>query len=231
MQYDVLALAAVLVAGLAWLYRAERRRIGAARRALFDDCLDLVQDPTLSQDDVDFPVLTGGYRGHRVRLQLLADHVVVRKVPSLWLLATVYDELPMRSVVDLLARPQNTEFYSPAAVLDVELPLPLGWPRHATLRTDDPDGMPPLAVLNSHVGMFEDAKTKELLVSPRGVRIVYQADQAKRANYMVLRQLVFERARLDPTLVARLLDRGAKLCADLKGEGAVAWPTRRASHG
>jgi hypothetical protein len=54
--------------------------------------------------------------------------------------------------------------------------------------------------------MFDDPKTKELVVSPRGVRIVYQASQGERAYYMVLRQPEFGEARLPVALARRLLE-------------------------
>ena len=54
--------------------------------------------------------------------------------------------------------------------------------------------------------IFADEKTKELVVTPRGVRIVYQASQGERAYYMVLRQPEFGEARLPAALAQRLLE-------------------------
>ena len=47
---------------------------------------------------------------------------------------------------------------------------------------------------------------KELLLTSRGVRLVYQASQGERAYYMVLRQPEFGPARLPAELARRLLD-------------------------
>jgi hypothetical protein len=65
--------------------------------------------------------------------------------------------------------------------------------------------------------MFEDPRVKELLVTPRGVRIVYQIDQAERAQYLVLRQAQFADQPLGALLAERLLDRAIAIHRDLAG--------------
>lgn len=206
-RFDILGLVLLAVAGLWLLHRRERQAIKRQRGAFFDDCLDLFSETRLLQDDVNYPVLEGRYGNHRVRLEPVVDHVVVRKLPSLWLLVTVYGDLPIKGTIDFLARPQNTEFYSPSAGLPESLPIPPGWPQHAHLRTDMADRSIPVDLLTPHMAIFDDLRTKELAVTPRGVRIVYQAGQAERAYYLVLRQARFEDAGLDRELARRLLDR------------------------
>jgi hypothetical protein len=206
-RYDVLALSALFAVALFALHRWDRAQIRRARAAYFGECLSLFDEPRLSQDDVDFPALDGHYRGYRVRLQPVVDHVAVRKVPSLWLLVTVFGELPGIATLDLLVRPQNVEFYSPSSTLPISLKLPPGWPAHAILKTDDDgDRFLPVEPLTRHMRLFEDTKMKELVVTAQGVRLVYQASQADRAHYMVLRQAKFSDARLPPALAQGLLD-------------------------
>src|SRR5262245_11879384 len=191
-RYDIAALAALFMVALVILHRSERGRIRRARGVYFDDCASLLDEPRLSQDDIDFPALDGRYRGHRVRLQPVVDHVVFRKIPSLWLLVTVFGELPGIATLDLLVRPQNAEFYSPSSTLPVSLKLPRGWPTHAMLKTDgDGDRFLPVDALTPHMRIFEDTKMKELVVTAQGVRLVYQASEADRAHYIVLRHAKF----------------------------------------
>lgn len=206
-RYDIVGLVLLAIAGLWLLHRRERRSIKLQRGAFFDDCLDLFSDAHLAQDDVDYPVLQGRYGDHRVRLEPVVDHVVIRKLPSLWLLVTVFGELPIKGTVDFLVRPQNTEFYSPSAGLPESLPIPPGWPQHAHLRTDMSGRSAPVELLTPHMVIFDDPRTKELAVTPRGVRIVYQVGQAERAYYLVLRQARFSELRVDRELARRLLDR------------------------
>lgn len=187
---------------------------------MFQPCLGLFDTYRVVQDDVYFPILTGRYGGVRVRLEPIADHVVMRKIPSLWLLVTIREEVPFEGALDLLVRPQNVEFYSPSARLPVQLEVPPGWPQPAWLRSDDPERMPPLSLIARHIGFFDDPKAKELVVTPKGVRLVYQVNQSVRAHYMVLRQAHFENLALSPERLQDLLDRAVALWEDLRKEGA-----------
>lgn len=206
MRYDLLVLALVFVAVLWLIHRRHRAAVKARRAGLFEACLPLLQSYRVTQDDIDFPMLTGRYRGYPVRLQPIVDHVAVRKLPSLWLLVTVRGDVPYEGVFDLLARPLNIEFYSPSAGLETAIESPPGWPRHAAIRTDAPGRMPPMELLRPHLALFDDPRMKELLVTPRGVRLVYQANEATRAHYLVLRQAEFKDAAISADLARRLLD-------------------------
>ena len=192
-----------------------RRRVKARRAAMFDQCKPLLSEVSVSQDDVDFPVLTGRYRGVSVKLEPIADHVGYRKLPSLWLLVTVRGDIPYQGVFDFLVRPQNIEFFSPSEQLEYQLEPPAHWPQYTALKTNDVDTMPPLARLEKHMDLFEDDKAKELLVTPNGVRLVYQANQANQNNYRTLRSLAFDDLVLKPEQVADLLDRAVLLYQDL----------------
>jgi hypothetical protein len=206
LRYDILALCALFGVALWLIYRRDRTKKKMVRGAYFDDCRSLFADCRVEQNDIDFPVLEGIYEGHRVRLEPVIDHMAVRKLPSLWVKTTLFGKLPIGGTIDFLVRPQNTEFYSPSDQLPLTLKIPAGWPQHALLRTDITDRSPPVDLLAPHISMFDDPKTKELVVSPRGVRIVYQASQGERAYYMVLRQPEFGEARLPVTLARRLLE-------------------------
>jgi hypothetical protein len=205
-RYDIAALCAVFIPALWLIYRGARARQVAARAAYFDDCRALFEDCRIVTHGTDFPVLEGSRGGHRFRLEPIVDHMTVRKLPSLWLRVSLLGDLPVPGAVDFLARPQNTEFYSPSASLPHSLRIPAGWPQHAMLRTDIDDPSLPLDLLAPHMRIFDDPKAKELLVTPRGVRIVYQASQGQRAYDLVLRQPEFGDPRLPPNLALQLLD-------------------------
>jgi hypothetical protein len=206
LRYDILALCILAVCALWLIYRRDRAGKKAVRGSYFDDCRTLFGECRVEQTGLEFPILDGVYEGHRVRLEPVIDHMAVRKLPSLWLKVTVLGALPIGGTIDFLARPQNTEFYSPSERLPLTLRIPAGWPQHALLRTDIEDRSVPVDFLTPHMRIFDDAKTKELVVTPRGVRIVYQAAQGERAYYMVLRQPEFGAARLSVTLARRLLE-------------------------
>lgn len=205
-RYDLAALCAAFAVVLWLVYRRDRARKRAVRGGYFDDCRSLFGECRIEQKDIDFPILDGTYEGQRVRLKPVVDHMAVRKLPSLWLKVTVLGALPLPGTIDFLMRPQNTEFYSPSEQLPLTLRIPAGWPQHALLRTDIEDRSAPVEFLTPHMPMFDDPKAKELVVTPRGVRLVYQASQGERAYYMVLRQPEFGEARLPIALARRLLE-------------------------
>lgn len=216
-----LAFLFVIVLGL--MYRRNSRALRAERGKLFDACLGLFDHHRLTQDAAAWPVLVGSYDGHEVHVAPLVDDVTFRKVPSLWLLVTVKRDLPMSGTVDLLARAQNTEFYSPADGLPVRVVPPQEWPRQTTIKADRPAAELPLPVLDPHVKrFFGDPRAKEMLVTRHGVRMVYQAQGADRGEYLVLRRAVFREAKLPAKLVESLLDQAVQLCADLVSGGVHA---------
>jgi hypothetical protein len=209
---------------LVWLYRRDRERYRRLRGSFFAECLSLFESYRVVQDDVDFPVLDGRYRGAAVRLVPFVDHVAFRKVPSLWLKVTVRAPVRYRGVFDLLMRAQGVEFYSPADDLDHRLPLPAGWPAEATIRSDDPAAMPPFELIAPHIPLFADPRLKELLITPRGVRLVYQVQQALRSQYAVLRQAEFAENRLPADLARRLLDAALAIHAAVAAEEPAPGP-------
>lgn len=206
MRWDILALGVAAILCLTWRYRRDRERQRKVRGGFFANCRALLELSEVTQDDVHFPVLTGRYDGLDVRLEPIVDDMTVRKLPSLWLKVSLIAPVRYAGAFDLLIRPRGTEFYSPAFDLPSEIRLPSGWPADAVIRSDDPAGMPPAETVAQHLHLFEDARMKELLIAPRGVRLIYQADQAERSKYAVLRQSEFSEGRLAPDLARRLLD-------------------------
>jgi hypothetical protein len=168
----------------------------------FAPVLPLLEAYRVTQDGKGWPVLTGRYRGRDVRLEPVLDDMAWRKLPSLWLKATLLSPNPSRGTLGFLVRARGGEFYSPTAELQHRLPLPSGWPVDAMLCTDDPATAP----LELDMSAFDDPRMKELVITPKGVRLVYQAAQGNRADYLVLRQARFAERHADPALVRALLD-------------------------
>ena len=63
------------------LYRRDRRLLKAQRAKFFDLCLDMFQAYRVTQDGAVYPLLSGRYRDHEVRLEPLIDNMAWRKVP------------------------------------------------------------------------------------------------------------------------------------------------------
>jgi hypothetical protein len=215
------ALTVVAVIALCGLYARDARRQRRQRAALFSQCLDLFQSYRVTQRGNDFPTLEGRYRGLEVRLEPVLDTVAWRKLPSLWLKATLLVPNAVTGVLDLLVRPQGVEFFSPAAELAYRVPVPESWPQHAILCTDDIAAMPQLRTLEAYATLFCDPRMKELLITPRGTRLVRQLWQAERAEYLVLRQAKFLSTCAEPQVVESLLEALIGISARLNGSASA----------
>lgn len=215
MTLEALALTLVGIVLLVVVYRRDRARAQAERDSFFAPALALFDGYRVTRRELDYPVLIASYRGFEVVLEPVVDQVAVRKLPVLWLKVGVRAPIPYRGVFDYLARVAGTEFYSPSAELPVRVEVPEGWPPHAVIRSDDPEAMPPPERLSPHMALFEDPRAKELLVTPKGVRLVYLIAEARRATYLFLRSADFRSTQLAPELARSLLDRAIRLCQDL----------------
>ena len=222
MRLDAAILALVFIGVLGWMYVRNRNAVRRERSKIFERCDVLFTDAEITQDDINFPVLKGKYGDWHIKLEPIVDHIAVRKIPSIWLLVTVMTPIPFTGSLDFLVRPQNIEFYSPSSLLKTDLNIPEGWPKHAVLRTDDQHNIPPQHLLDPHIALFEEPKMKELLVTARGVRLVYQLDQAARSHYMVLRQLLFENFIIAPELAKHLLESAISIAKDLQKDAVLA---------
>ena len=216
MRIEILIACLLALGVVVWLYRRDKRRFDRERAQLFEDVRGLLTDAEITRAPNAYPKLRGHYRGYEVSIDAEVDHIAVRKLPSLWLRATVLTAIPYRGAFDVMARAHNVEFFSPAGDLNEVLKLPAGWPDHLTVKCDEPDAIPPEAILTRHIGVFEEPRIKELLVTSRGVRIVRQAAQGSRAEYMVLRQALFGPVRIPREQLTAMLDAAIALAEDLK---------------
>jgi hypothetical protein len=205
-----LFIAALLV--LPALYVRDSIRERRRRGEWFADTLSLLDSYRVTQQGQGWPLLTGRYRGVEVRLEPVLDDLAWRKLPSLWLKATVLAPNPARGTLGLLVRARGGEFYSPTGEMTHRLSLPASFPSDALLCSDDAETAP-LHAVESQIEAFTDPKMKELVITPKGVRLVYQAAQGERADYLVLRQARFAHDKVDAALVKSLLDRAIAIAA------------------
>jgi hypothetical protein len=213
----MMALLVTLLAlvALPWLYGRDMRRARQLRGEFFVNATQLFETYRVTQEGMNYPVLEARYQGLPVRLEPVLDNMGWRKLPSLWLKASLLVPNPARGTLDFLVRPQGIEFYSPSFDFDRHLPVPTSWPQNALLSTLPGAPIPSLERLSTHIEAFDDPKTKELVITPHGLRLVYQAAQAERADYLVLRQATFAEPRVDPALIRILLDRLIAIAAAL----------------
>ena len=80
------------------------------------------------------------------------------------------------------------------------------FPHDCGVRTDAPEFLPPRQLLLKHTAVLEDQHAKELLISPRGLRIVWLAEEASRGNYLLFRDSEMGREPLPAAQLKPLLD-------------------------
>lgn len=225
MRTDVWLLAIALTAVLAWIFWRDQRRARAWRSGLLEPAASLIDQCERSLDPLGFPVLRGLFARHPIEVGLIVDAVAVRRLPSLWLSVTVKAPLPNVPTVDLLARAHNTEFYSPAERLPERLLPPADWPQHIQIKSDA--GNADLAsIAQEAADYFAEPRAKEMLITRRGVRLVFQLDQARRGDYLMLRSARFDTAAVAPEAVLALMQRAVALHARLRDE---AYPLKHAA--
>jgi hypothetical protein len=184
---------------------ARRRRMpelifGAAKAVL--EGARIEPGPTLGSHR-----LTGTYRDLPVQVQTVVDTLNVRKLPSLWLMVTIPDPLPLKATFDLMMRPSGPTTFSNFDDLPVTMDRPVDFPEHAVLRTDDPAHVLPAHVVTPHLAPFFGPMAKELLIAPKGLRMVVQMAEADRARYGVFRQAEFGEVAIEAALLRDILDR------------------------
>lgn len=210
----------VLIAMAVYLYRSyqkDKNTITQNRSRLLDDCLNLLAAPDMQQHGLEFPKLNGLYEGHNISLELLVDTLAVRKVPPLWLTVTVKGKQSISGSLDIIVRPQNSEFYSPSWQWDGNLQAPDHWPAHSSIKYQQEPAS--LDVLGQFVpDLFKDEHMKELLVMPQFVRLTYLAKQADRGEYMIMRNSVFESTPIDKTIVEQLIKQAIAIRQALETE-------------
>lgn len=200
------AIVLALVLHLAWLARASRNRASVALAidranigAVIADAAD-VSDGTAG-------VITweGSWNGRRVQLRTIVDTLATRKLPARWLSVSITEKTAVPGTFDMMMRPGSPTTFSNFDHLDHTLPKGSGFPAEAVVRTDRKGVRFPQEIIASHLGIFAEGRAKELLITPKGIRIVWLLAEAERARYGVFRQAEFGGATLDPALIERLL--------------------------
>lgn len=218
----IAVMSAVALAVLVGMYRRNRRALADLRGAIYEPAYALFDSYRVTRSGIAYPELDGVYRGHRFHIDAIVDTLAFRKLPVLWLRVSLLAPLPGAATLDILVRAHNVEFYSPSADLPHRLEPRPGWPAHAMVRAGEAGALPDLAVLDRHIALFEEPQAKELLITAKGVRLVRLLDQARRAEYLVLRQAEFESPQVTEALLRELMDRTIALHQDLIAAGKPA---------
>lgn len=207
------ALATALCVTLLWLawktLHAAKART-AARAGYFAALTPLFDRVVSRTEPTGFPRMTGHLGGHDFDLQAVQDSLTFRKLPALWVMVTLTEPQPVKAALHVMARPAGNEPFSHFANLPHSLPPPhlLGpnsLPEGTALRSDNAAGLPDLDTLAPHFAIFADPRVKELVISPKGLRLVILADEADRGRFLIFREAELGQTPLGPARITPLI--------------------------
>lgn len=200
------AIVLAVILHLAWLARRSRDRASAALAADEASIRSVIADATdVSDGTAGVITWEGSWNGWHVQVRTIVDTLATRKLPARWLSVSVMEKVAVPATFDMMMRPGSPTTFSNFDHLAHTLPKAPGFPIEAVLRTDRRGTRFPQGIIADHLEPFSDGRAKELLITPKGVRIVWLLAEAERARYGVFRQAAFANGAIDPALVARLL--------------------------
>lgn len=204
---------ALLALWLAYRLITESRLRTASRAAYLDALKPLFEGGESRLQPTGFPRMTGRREGLAFDIQAIPDMLTFRKLPALWVLVSLPEPLPLSGTIDLMTRPSGNEPFTRFAALPHSMAALPGLPAEVAIRSD---GIPPPAALvDRHAALFDEPKVKELVISPKGLRIVLLAEEADRGRFLIFREAEMGRTPISPRRIAPLLDRLAALRKDV----------------
>ncbi|WP_333794676.1 hypothetical protein [Hyphomicrobium sp.] len=194
------------LAAFGWLaVRAHRVRL-AERRGLLDACVQVLEDPSLTHGEDGFPRLSGWRDGRRVDARLISDGMTIRRLPQLWLQLTVLTPIEGIAELAVLVRPSGYEFYSLTGRFHHVLETPDTFPQEIMIRGENASAVHLLERLAQPMAaLLADPRIKEIAVTRKGLRMIRQAGEARRGDYLLLRQAVFDDAAVAAGTMSELL--------------------------
>ncbi len=200
------------------LIQAARRRT-ASRAAYFSALTPLFDRITTRTEPTGFPRMTAYLGPHAFDLQAIPDSLTFRKLPALWVMLTLPEPMPVASTLDIMARPSGAEPFSHFASLPHCLPVPACLPEGTGIHCDN-TALAPTHLITRHAAIFIDPAVKELLISPKGLRLVILADEADRGRYLLFRDAELGRTPLPAARLQPLLDTLIALKTDIATQAA-----------
>lgn len=178
----------------------------AARANYFSAALTLLRDARRQTQPSGFPRIAGRYRGLMVDLQAVPDTLTFRKLPALWAMVTITEPQPVTGEMHIMSRATGNEPFSTYGKMPFAGNLPHGFPPHCTLRCTDPAALPPPELMARFAALFDDPRVKEVVLSPKGLRIVLLAEEGDRTAYLLYRDAELGRNPLPVSTLEPVLE-------------------------
>jgi hypothetical protein len=215
-EFGIFTLLVVFSISLWWIYKQHHRQVIQARANLLNGFAKVMTVHETHFNTAGYASLQGIFNQTPLSLRIEVDNLTARKIPVMWLHIKLRNTSATNGSLDILVRPQNTEFYSPSWQWSEPVKPLAGWPEHARYMSRE---VPPdLQAIDTDVQrLFADEKVKELLITPDAVRLTYLIRQADRGNYLLLRSVQFDDEPIDSGQVVALTRQLQRLQQNLVG--------------
>ena len=182
----VVAMVALVAAMVAEQLR-QHRRLKVEQAGLLDQVAGVLEDERPERDATGLPALRGRHDGHEARLDLIIDALALRKLPRLFLRSAIHRPLPVSAPVFAVRMTSGSGMVESDPRLSRGVPTPAAWPDDVLLRTIEDGPVPLPAALHGLGHLFDDPRTASVTVSPRGVRVSWEAARGDVAAWRVSR--------------------------------------------
>lgn len=207
-------------------YALCRRALAASawRAGMLEPCGSVLAEPVYGRDPTGYGTLKGRYAGLPVEIRLIPEALAFRRLPQLWLSVSVHHPTGRSELLDVLRRVAGAEFYAPGSDHLARYPVPPGWPGETLVRgSRGANGL--LHYVDAPIAkILAEPRVKEVLLTPRGIRIVTQLCQGERGAYLLLRENRFPVPYVGPELLQPLLAQATNLAQHLIDQGAAHEP-------
>lgn len=219
---ELLALPILGTAAYALYRRALAASAGRAR--MLHPCGSVLTDPVHVCDRTGYGTLAGRFEDFPVEVRLISESLAFRRLPQLWLSVSVHRSTGLSETLDVLRRVAGAEFYAPGPELPARYPVPRGWPGETLVRGSR-GASDLLGRVDAPIAeILAEPRVKEVLLTPRGVRIVSQLCQGERGAYLLLRENRFTVPHVGPEVLQPLLAQATDLARYLISKGPAHEP-------
>ena len=170
----------------------------AMRWDLLDQCAALLERSAINHGNDGFPSLEGRHAGRYVRAELIPDTITIKRLPQLWLSLSRIEPPPGRPEFAMLVRPIWNGILFTDSGLRTQLEPPAGLPDEILVRGNRASAQRFLDRVGPDLGkIVSDPKVKEVGVTEKGLRLVWQASEGRRGEHLILRQSRIRRGARD----------------------------------
>lgn len=212
----IIVLFVVSLSLLLWaLYQRYRQHLIKSRAGLLSQSDKVIEISKSVTDRAGLSHIRGRFADTDVSLKVELGTASSRKQADIWLHITVYRHTESQSSLDILARPQTSDVFSPGWNWSRPVTPLKSWPQHA--RYMSRDKAPVLQHIDSDVRtIFADQQVKGLLIVPEAIRLTYLIKHNGRGPYPLLGDADMQ--PVDSAEIAALTRQLQKLVLNLDGE-------------